>query len=366
MLLKNGLQPSRLADVALLTPRNLPRIGIQAHWLPSEPCQRGKQISANKTHPTGHQHRMQLFRHRTPSVFRLAQILRTQLPNIVLCPTIPEIGNCRTKLTNKPLRCPFSAHVTLMLLWFFSLPPRVAVQKDNFRRLLRTVEALSDLGPQLAAEREFSHTARLMLTALLEAAGAREGALFTFSDRPSLLTSTVAQGFTMLPDPAVIPLLPKHVHTLTAARGPVVLNTSTYEVFLSSNGNVAPELFKCIAPLKVAGKLVGLVALGRREDDAVYDDEELDALALLASYVALAVHNHVLTQSLTQRVSENLRLMASLHGFYDKTLEAFAVAIEVKHVIIHGNSLRVGRCAAAIGEALSKDSGDLAALRSAG
>jgi putative nucleotidyltransferase with HDIG domain len=253
-----------------------------------------------------------------------------------------------------------------MLLWFFSLPPRVAVQKDNFRRLLRTVEALSDLGPQLAAEREFSHTARLMLTALLEAAGAREGALFTFSDRPSLLTSTVAQGFTMLPDPAVIPLLPKHVHTLTAARGPVVLNTSTYEVFLSSNGNVAPELFKCIAPLKVAGKLVGLVALGRREDDAVYDDEELDALALLASYVALAVHNHVLTQSLTQRVSENLRLMASLHGFYDKTLEAFAVAIDVKHVNIHGHSLRVGRYAAAIGEALGKDSGELAALRSAG
>jgi putative nucleotidyltransferase with HDIG domain len=164
----------------------------------------------------------------------------------------------------------------------------------------------------------------------------------------------------------VIPLLPKHVHTLTAARGPVVLNTSTYEVFLSSNGNVAPELFKCIAPLKVAGKLVGLVALGRREDDAVYDDEELDALALLASYVALAVHNHVLTQSLTQRVSENLRLMASLHGFYDKTLEAFAVAIDVKHVNIHGHSLRVGRYAAAIGEALGKDSGELAALRSAG
>ena len=249
---------------------------------------------------------------------------------------------------------------------FFSLPPGVAVQKDNFRRLLRTVEALSDLGPQLAAERDFSNTARLMLSALLEAAQAREGALFIFSDKPALLTSTTAQGFTMLPEPAVIPLLPKHVHALTAARGPVVLNSNTYEVFLSSNGNVAPELFKCIAPLKVAGKLVGLVALGRRQENALYDDDELDALALLTSYVALAVHNHVLTQSLGQRVSENLRLMASLHGFYDKTLEAFATAIDVKHVNIHGHSLRVGRYAAAIGEALGKDSSELAALRSAG
>ena len=41
--------------------------------------------------------------------------------------------------------------------------------------------------------------------------------------------------------------------------------------FLSSNGNVAPELFKCIAPLKVAGKLVGVVALGHRQGDAHYE-----------------------------------------------------------------------------------------------
>jgi len=242
----------------------------------------------------------------------------------------------------------------------------VAVQRDNFRRLLRTVEALSDLGPELTAGREFSETARVMLSTIVEAGGAREGAIFTFSDKPSLLTSLVAQGFNMLPEPALIPLLPKHVHALTAARGPMVLNSSTYEVFLSSNGNVAPELFKCIAPLKVGGKLVGVVALGRRTDDSLYDDEELDSVALLDSYVALAVQNHALTQTLAQRVSENLRLMASMHGFYDKTLEAFAAAIDVKHVNIHGHSLRVGRYAAAIGEALGMDSGEVAGLRSAG
>ena len=59
--------------------------------------------------------------------------------------------------------------------------------------------------------------------------------------------------------------------------------------------------------------------------------------------MALAIHNHSLTQTLAQRVSENLRLMASLHGFYDNALEAFANAIDVKHVNIHGHSLRVGR-----------------------
>src|SRR5277367_5189347 len=78
-------------------------------------------------------------------------------------------------------------------------------------------------------------------------------------------------------------------------------------------------------------------------------------MALLCSYIGLAVQNHALTQTLAQRVTENLRLMASLHGFYDTALEAFATAIDVKHVNIHGHSLRVGRYAAAIGEAMGAE-----------
>ncbi len=240
------------------------------------------------------------------------------------------------------------------------------MQRTNLKKLLRTVESLADLGPELTADREFGQTARTMLTAVLDAAAAREAVLFSFTERPSLLTSVDAQGFAMLPDPAVIPLLPRHVHTLTAASGPVVLNSSTYDVFLSSNGNVAPELFKCICPLKVRGKLAGLIALGRLAGDATYDDDALDAIQLLSNYIGLAVQNHALTQTLAQRVSENLRLLASLHGFYDNALEAFAAAIDVKHVDIHGHSLRVGRYAQAIGEAMGMEPGDVASLRSAG
>jgi putative nucleotidyltransferase with HDIG domain len=256
-----------------------------------------------------------------------------------------------------------------MLLFFcsgFRPHPCVALQKNNLRRLLRTVEALSDLGPEMTAEREFPQTARAMVSALLQAGGAREAVLFTFSDKPSMLSSVASEGFALMPEPAIMPLLPKHVHALTSARGPIVLNAASYEIFLSPNGNVAPELFKCIAPLKVGGKLVGLVALGRRDGEAQFDDEELGALDLLCNYVAIAMQNHVLSQTLAQRVSENLRLMASLHGFYDTALEAFATAIDVKHVNIHGHSLRVGRYAAAIGEAMGMEPNEVAGLRSAG
>src|SRR5579863_7952851 len=243
---------------------------------------------------------------------------------------------------------------------------RLAVETNNFRRLLRTVEALSELGPELTAERDFSDTSRRMLAAVMEAARGSEGELFDFNETCTILTTVATNGFAMLPEPALIPLLPKHAHALAATRGPIVLNSSTYSIFLSSNGNVAPELFKCLAPLKAAGKLAGVVALGRRPGDAPYEAAELDAMQLLCSYIGLAVQNHALTQTLAQRVTENLRLMASLHGFYDTALEAFATAIDVKHVNIHGHSLRVGRYAAAIGEAMGVDAGEVAALRSAG
>jgi putative nucleotidyltransferase with HDIG domain len=228
------------------------------------------------------------------------------------------------------------------------------------------VESLADLGPEMTAERDFAQTARAIVSALLQAGNAREAILFTFSDKPSMLTSVASEGFALMPDPAIIPLLPKHVYALTSARGPVILSSTTYENFLSSNGNVAPELFKCIAPLKVGSKLVGMAALGRRQGDALYEHDSMEALDLLCHYVALGIQNHALAQTLAQRVAENLRLLASLHGFYDTALEAFAAAIDVKHVNIHGHSLRVGRYAAGIGEAMGLEPNDTGALRSAG
>src|ERR1700722_1228017 len=257
-----------------------------------------------------------------------------------------------------------------MLGWlgsgFSHVPPHEALQGNNFKKILRTVEELTDLGPELTADRDFRQTARTMLAAVMEAAGAREAVLFSFSERPSLLTSIDAQGFALLPEPSLIPLLPRHVHSLTATAGPVPLSTSTYDAFLSSNGNVAPELFKCICPLKVRGKLAGVLALGRRPGDALYEEDALDAFEMLSHYVALAIQNQNLGQTLAQRVSENPRLLGSLHGFYDNALEAFATAIDVKHVNIHGHSLRVGRYASAIGEAMGMGPNDIAALRSAG
>ncbi len=242
----------------------------------------------------------------------------------------------------------------------------MGVKNDNFRRLLLTFQALSELGSEMTADTDFPQRARSILTCLMEAADAREGALFIFRDKPALLASVAAKGFSVFPQQAAIPLLPKHVHALNNVRAPMLISRSTWEQYLSSNGNVAPELFKCIAPLRVGGKLVGMIALGHRSEDTQYAEDDLQAISMMTHYVALAVHNHTLSESLAQRVSDHLKLLGSVHNFYDNALETFANAIDIKHVNVRGHSLRVGRYSAGIADAMGLDQPEVAGLRAAG
>jgi putative nucleotidyltransferase with HDIG domain len=241
----------------------------------------------------------------------------------------------------------------------------VAEIKNKFRKLFTTFEALSDLGPALTAERDFAQTADDLLRLLMEALGARESALFRFCDKPAVLTSVASRGFQSFPAPAVIPLLPSHVHSLTTARGPLQLTTENRRTYFSSNGNFPPDLLQCAAPLRVGQKLVGLLAFGQPEESQ-YGEEEMHGLQMFAHYVALAVQNSGLSDSLASRVAENLKLMASVHSFYDNALEAFAVAIDAKHINIRGHSIRVGRYAAFIGEAMGMSASEASSLRASG
>ena len=249
----------------------------------------------------------------------------------------------------------------------FSHHFNLAVETNNFRRLLRTVEALSELGPELTAEREFSETSRRMLSAIMEAAGAREGALFIFNEKPTMLTSVASQGFAHDARAGV--------HSASsqacprAYRGTRTDRAERFHVF----GISQLERQRSSGTFQVHGAAQGGGQTRRRR--SLWDGGPETRPTKTANWMPWSCCAAILgwrckimrlRRPLAQRVTENLRLMASLHGFYDTALEAFATAIDVKHVNIHGHSLRVGRYAAAIGEAMGVDAGEVAALRSAG
>lgn len=180
-----------------------------------------------------------------------------------------------------------------------------------------------------------------------------------------MLASVAQAGFPVFPQTAIFPLLPKHIHALNQAAGAQRLSRERCDTLLSSTGNISGVWFRCLVPLQVAGKLVGALMLGEREGGADYPAELLKELSDLAPFIALAIHNHQLMLTLEERTAENLRLVASAHTFWDEALEAFAATIDVKHIDQHGHSLRVGRYAAGMAEALGLSGKEVSELRAA-
>jgi HD-GYP domain-containing protein (c-di-GMP phosphodiesterase class II) len=224
--------------------------------------------------------------------------------------------------------------------FFTSRPPLLASQ------------VLAELGPVLTGERDLSQTANGALEVVMAAIRAGSGALFRFQEKPAMLASIAAQGFVVFPQTAVFPLLPKHVHALTNTPGPQRISRDRCDTFLSSTGNISSVWFRCVAPLRVRGKLIGALLLGEREEGAEYTPEILKQVGDLAPFIALAIDNHQLMMSLEERTADNLKLIASVHSFWDDALAAFAATIDVKSVLMQGHSLRVGRYAAGISESL--------------
>ena len=200
----------------------------------------------------------------------------------------------------------------------------------------------------------------------MSCAQAKTGALFCVQERPTMLASVASKGFAFFPQIAVFPLLPKHLHALAHAEGPQRLSGDRRDLFLGSNGNISNIWFRCLVPLRVQGRLVGALLLGDRNDASDYPPEVLHQVGDLAPFIALAINNHQLMQTLQERTAENLKLIASVHSFWDDALDAFAITIDVKDPYQRGHSLRVGRYAAGIADALGMSAAEVTELRAAG
>src|SRR5215472_5556154 len=169
---------------------------------------------------------------------------------------------------------------------------------SHTRPSLIASQFLADVGPVLTGERDLQRTANAALDVITSQAAARSGALFRFQDRPPMLASVAAAGFTVFPQTAIFPLLPKHIHALSQAVGAQRLSRERCDTLLSSTGNVSGVWFQCLVPLQVGGKLVGALMLGEREGNADYPVELLRQLGDLAPFIALAIHNHQLMLTL--------------------------------------------------------------------
>ena len=238
--------------------------------------------------------------------------------------------------------------------------------RDDSLRIQHALEALGELGPALTANSDFRETTGKILAMVMKIAGSRCAVLFQFGEKPLMLRSLASSGFSKFSEDATVPLLPRHGYGLGKLREPVRLDGEMREQFFSTDGNFNPSWLEWIVPLRIGRKLVGIFGLGEHLDGAEYDAEEVHSLEVVSHYCALAVHNHSLSETLAARISENLRLLSSVHAFYDSTLEVLAAAIDIKDINVHGHSMRVGTYGTAIAQALGMSENEMAGVRAAG
>src|SRR5260370_13489815 len=101
---------------------------------------------------------------------------------------------------------------------------------NNFQNVPSHV--LADLGPVLTGERDLHQTAAAALQVVMSAANASTGALFRFQEKPAMLASIAASGFTMFPQTAVFPLLPRHTPSIVHPSSAHNLSHEPSHVFL--------------------------------------------------------------------------------------------------------------------------------------
>jgi putative nucleotidyltransferase with HDIG domain len=238
--------------------------------------------------------------------------------------------------------------------------------RDDPSRLQSALEALSELGPTLTSNTDFRETSGKIVAMAMKLVGSRCAVLFQFGEKPLMLRSLASAGFSGFSEDATVPLLPRHGYALGRLHEPVQLDDEKRAQLFSTEGNFNPAWLEWIVPLHIGRKLVGIFGLGEHLDGADYTAEEVQSLQMVGHYCALAVHNYSLTETLAARISENLRLLSSVHAFYDSTLEVLAAAIDIKDINIHGHSMRVGVYGAAIAQALGMSENDIAGVRASG
>ena len=238
-------------------------------------------------------------------------------------------------------------------------------RNDNLVRLFSVLKTLADLGPAATAERDFSETAADVLAKTLHALDATQGALFVFEPNSCRLDCLSASGFDSISAVLSVQLTRAQAQAWFQLVQATIFRPEIRKLLMGAEQTSFADV-KCIQPLRAASGFVGVLFMGKRNNNAEYGDAEREALSLLAGHLALLLQNHSLTESLRVQVADNLRLLSSLNHSYEDALEAFATTIDAKDLHMRGHSMRVGRYAAGMASSLGMSDSEIVGVRAAG
>ena len=244
--------------------------------------------------------------------------------------------------------------------------------EKTLKRLLFSIATLEDLGEVLSSQQEFHDNVRMSLFSVMGSLPVAKGSIFLYQRSKGRLSLETARGL-VLNNELSIPLTESMVSALLQRRKAIVVGETPGRLaaFMRRSAAVLGKVQAAvIMPLKFRDELVGLITIGEKFSGDRFTAEDFDLLAVMANYIAIAIHNQELfislessNRALRTKATQNRRLYRNLESVYHDTIRALGAAIDAKDPYTRGHSDRVASFAEAIARKIGLKSKQVTAVR---
>jgi len=133
-----------------------------------------------------------------------------------------------------------------------------------------------------------------------------------------------SRGLTNEANPTQLELSEDILFEMVPAGGFSYLDSSRSEV-IEFRSKLAEMSIRYVEPLKVRARVIGFLGLGRRRNGDLLSSEDLELVATLASYAAIALDNAMLYRSLEKKASE----LSHLQLYSENVIESIKLGVGV-------------------------------------
>lgn len=235
----------------------------------------------------------------------------------------------------------------------------------DLKRLIFNISALVDLGQEVISSKVFSESMKTAIYVVTGMFSVPKATLLGYNSNHNNLRPLTYKGLKEI-EGISLHIKAKHIKTFNKNE-PYNINELKDNAFYEHNKDAFKRLqAKTFIPLFVKDEFVGAITLGRRLSRASYLQSERDVLKVVASQMAITLHNSNLFKKLTEKLAENKRLYENMRHIYHDTIQAFAAAIDAKDKYTKNHSYRVARYAVAIARELGWKEKDVEGIYVAG
>ncbi|MBI4685733.1 MAG: HD domain-containing protein [Nitrospirae bacterium] len=224
-------------------------------------------------------------------------------------------------------------------------------KQQDLKRLLFNIASLVDLGQEVTSAKGIDEKMKTALYVVTGMFSVPKAGLFVYNADRHKLELVTCKGIKDA-DGTSIDVQTKYIKAFQK-NTPYNISEARNNSFYERNAEAFRRLqAKTLIPLFAKDEFVGAICLGKRLSRTSYLHSEKDTLKVVASQMAITLHNSSLFKKIKNQVNENKKLYQNMRHIYHDTIQAFAAAIDAKDVYTRNHSYRVARYAVAVAREL--------------